>query len=73
VVSLGERSEDEAELLVDAEGFREDCSRLSCQVRFEERLSGITVTLARRGLNPGPYRTAPRRRKDDGALSCGLF
>ncbi|WP_336714774.1 2Fe-2S iron-sulfur cluster-binding protein [Arthrobacter sp. USHLN218] len=46
VASLGERSEDEAELLVDAEGFREDCSRLSCQVGFEERLDGITVTLA---------------------------
>jgi ferredoxin, 2Fe-2S len=44
--SLGERSEDEAELLADAEGFREDCSRLSCQVGFEDRLDGITVTLA---------------------------
>ncbi|QOD04402.1 2Fe-2S iron-sulfur cluster-binding protein [Pseudarthrobacter sp. BIM B-2242] len=46
VTSLGERSEDEAELLVDAEGFSEDCSRLSCQVTFEDRLNGMTVTLA---------------------------
>ncbi len=46
VKSLGERSEDEAELLADAEGFSEDCSRLSCQVAFEDRLDGMTVTLA---------------------------
>lgn len=46
VASLGERSEDESELLVDAEGFQEDCSRLSCQVEFEDRLDGMTVTLA---------------------------
>lgn len=44
--SLGERSEDEIELLVDAEGYREDASRLSCQIGFESHLGGLTVTLA---------------------------
>ncbi|MCG2622864.1 2Fe-2S iron-sulfur cluster-binding protein [Arthrobacter sp. I2-34] len=44
--SLGERSEDELELLVEAEGYRECGSRLSCQIGFDSGLSGVTVTLA---------------------------
>lgn len=42
----GERSEDEMELLVEAEGYEESCSRLSCQVKFQESFVGATVTLA---------------------------
>lgn len=44
--SLGDRSEDEIDLLNDAEGFRPAQSRLSCQVPFEAHLDGITVELA---------------------------
>lgn len=44
--ALGERSEDELELLVDAEGYRECGSRLSCQIGFNSSLDGLTVTLA---------------------------
>jgi 2Fe-2S ferredoxin len=44
--SLGERSEDELELLVEAEGYRECGSRLSCQIGFDAGLNGVTVTLA---------------------------
>ena len=43
---LGERSDDELELLVDAEGYRECGSRLSCQMGFTPDLNGVTVTLA---------------------------
>ncbi|ALZ98806.1 2Fe-2S iron-sulfur cluster-binding protein [Corynebacterium glutamicum] len=44
--SLEERCEDEIELLEEAEGFLQDCSRLSCQVPFREEFTDITVTLA---------------------------
>lgn len=44
--TLEERSEDELELLVEAEGYRECGSRLSCQVGFSRDLNGATVTLA---------------------------
>jgi 2Fe-2S ferredoxin len=44
--TLAERSEDELELLVEAEGYRECGSRLSCQVGFSRDLDGVTVTLA---------------------------
>ena len=44
--SLGDRSEDEIDLLNDAEGYRPAQSRLSCQVPFEARLDGLTVELA---------------------------
>ena len=44
--ALGERSEDEIELLVEAEGYRECGSRLSCQLDFTKDLDGVTVTLA---------------------------
>jgi len=44
--TLEERSEDELELLVEAEGYRECGSRLSCQVGFSRELDGATVTLA---------------------------
>lgn len=44
--SLDERSEDELELLVEAEGYRECGSRLSCQLDFSKELNGARVTLA---------------------------
>ncbi|MDQ0865511.1 2Fe-2S iron-sulfur cluster-binding protein [Arthrobacter globiformis] len=44
--TLEERSEDELELLVEAKGYRECGSRLSCQVGFSRDLNGATVTLA---------------------------
>lgn len=44
--TLEERSEDELELLVEAESYRECGSRLSCQVGFSRDLDGVTVTLA---------------------------
>ena len=44
--TLEERSEDELELLVEAESYRECGSRLSCQVGFSRDLYGVTVTLA---------------------------
>ena len=44
--TLEERSEDELELLVEAEGYRECGSRLSCQVGFSRDLNGVTATLA---------------------------
>ncbi|MFE4542932.1 2Fe-2S iron-sulfur cluster-binding protein [Arthrobacter sp. NPDC056727] len=44
--TLAERSEDELELLVEAESYRECGSRLSCQVGFSRDLDGATVTLA---------------------------
>lgn len=48
-VRLGERSDDEAELLADAEGFRECGSRLSCQIAHDADLDGIRVELAPEG------------------------
>lgn len=49
VERLGDRSEDELELLVEAEGYRECCSRLSCQIPHDPELSGIRVELAPEG------------------------
>ncbi|MDQ0616692.1 2Fe-2S iron-sulfur cluster-binding protein [Arthrobacter globiformis] len=46
VVSLGERSEDELELLVETECYDESSSRLSCQVRHDPSLNGLNVVLA---------------------------
>lgn len=42
---LGEASEDEEDML-DQAFFVEDNSRLACQVRIEEALDGLRVTLA---------------------------
>jgi 2Fe-2S ferredoxin len=44
--SLPERQDDELELLEDLESFREDQSRLSCQVEFTEEMDGIRVEIA---------------------------
>ena len=44
--TLAERSEDELELLVEAGGYQECGSRLSCQLDFSQDLNGVTVTLA---------------------------
>lgn len=44
--ALAESSADELELLVEAEGFQECGSRLSCQLGFSQELNGATVTLA---------------------------
>jgi 2Fe-2S ferredoxin len=46
VAELGNRSEDESELLEDTESFDEASSRLSCQIGCSSALHGITVTLA---------------------------
>ncbi|MCZ4589190.1 2Fe-2S iron-sulfur cluster-binding protein [Rhodococcus opacus] len=46
VAELGERSEDEIELLEEAEGFDAKTSRLSCQIAHAQSLDAITVTLA---------------------------
>ncbi|KAA9164428.1 (2Fe-2S)-binding protein [Amycolatopsis acidicola] len=43
---LGERSEDELELLEETEYYDEATSRLSCQVAHDAALDGITVRLA---------------------------
>ena len=44
--SLPERQDDELELLEDLESFREDQSRLTCQVEFTEDMDGIRVEIA---------------------------
>lgn len=44
--SLGERTEDELELLEEAEGYRPCGSRLSCQINHDPALEGLAVTLA---------------------------
>lgn len=44
--SSGERSEDELELLAEADAYIEDRSRLSCQVGFDNSCEGVTVTIA---------------------------
>jgi ferredoxin len=46
VKTLGDRSEDEIDLLEDDDFFRAESSLLSCQVAYDEQLDGITVTLA---------------------------
>lgn len=44
--TLAERSADELELLVEAEGYQECGLRHSCQLGFSQELNGATVTLA---------------------------
>lgn len=46
VARLGERSEDELELLEETEAYDSDCSRLSCQVRPDDQLQGVTIQIA---------------------------
>ncbi|GAA4670694.1 2Fe-2S iron-sulfur cluster-binding protein [Gordonia humi] len=46
VDELGERSEDELELLEESEHYDANRSRLSCQVDAREALDGATVTVA---------------------------
>ena len=40
------REDDELELLEDLESFREDQSRLTCQIEFTEDLDGIRLEIA---------------------------
>ncbi|MGF9664007.1 2Fe-2S iron-sulfur cluster-binding protein [Arthrobacter crystallopoietes] len=44
--SLGERSEDELELLEEVSCYDAGTSRLACQVSQDESLDGISVTIA---------------------------
>ena len=44
--SLSERQDDELELLEDLDSFRQDQSRLTCQVEFTEDMDGIRVEIA---------------------------
>mgnify|MGYP003319516899 FL=1 len=44
--SLSLREDDELELLEDLESFREDQSRLTCQIEFTEDLDGIRLEIA---------------------------
>lgn len=44
--SLSERQDDELELLEDLDSFRQDQSRLTCQVEFTENMDGIRVEIA---------------------------
>ena len=46
VDALGAPEEDELELLQEAEAYRAEASRLSCQISHCESLDGTTVTLA---------------------------
>lgn len=46
VAELGERSEDEQELVEEAEGYRPTQSRLSCQVKFDPSYEDLAVELA---------------------------
>ncbi|WAH96317.1 2Fe-2S iron-sulfur cluster-binding protein [Arthrobacter sp. MMS18-M83] len=46
VESLSPRTEDELELLEDAEAYNPEASRLSCQIKQCSSLAGINVTLA---------------------------
>ena len=43
---LGECSDDEQELLEDLDSFKEEQSRLSCQVEFSDEMDGIRVEIA---------------------------
>jgi 2Fe-2S ferredoxin len=45
----GTQTEEEIELLTEAEGYRSEESRLSCQIAFDPRLGDIAVTLAPEG------------------------
>lgn len=46
IEELDPRSDDEIELLEEAEGFQPGCSRLSCQIPYRPSFLGMTVTLA---------------------------
>jgi 2Fe-2S ferredoxin len=46
ISSLPERQDDELELLEDLESFKDDQSRLTCQVEFTEDMDGIRVEIA---------------------------
>ena len=43
---LNEAQDDELELLEETECFRQDASRLSCQIKFSDELDGLTFTIA---------------------------
>ena len=43
---LGEREDDEQELLEDLDSYKENQSRLSCQVEFSEEMDGMKVEIA---------------------------
>ena len=43
---LNEADNDELELLEETESFRQDQSRLSCQVDFTDQLEGMCLTIA---------------------------
>ena len=43
---LGERGDDEQELLEDLDSFKEVQSRLSCQIEFSDEMDGIRVEIA---------------------------
>jgi len=43
---LGDREDDEKELLEDLDSFKEDQSRLSCQIEFSEEMDGMRVEIA---------------------------
>ncbi|MBT5217157.1 MAG: 2Fe-2S iron-sulfur cluster binding domain-containing protein [Gammaproteobacteria bacterium] len=44
--SLSERQDDEHELLEDLDSFRENQSRLSCQIELTEEMDGMRVEVA---------------------------
>ena len=46
MATLPPRSEDERILVAESEHYREDQSRLSCQVQFTPALDGVELTLA---------------------------
>ncbi|QGF23823.1 2Fe-2S iron-sulfur cluster binding domain-containing protein [Raineyella fluvialis] len=58
--TLPDRSEDEVDLVEEAPGYRPESSRLSCQIRHDARLEGMTVILAptRTDASPDAWRTA---------------
>lgn len=46
VAVLDKPSSDEVEMLNEAELYRPECSRLSCQIRYSSHLAGLSVQLA---------------------------
>ncbi len=46
IVAVGAPAADELELMQDSAHFRPGPSRLSCQIRVDEKLDGLRVTLA---------------------------
>ena len=43
---LDDREDDEQELLEDLDSFKEDQSRVSCQIEFSEEMDGMRVEIA---------------------------